>query len=100
MALGRSLVSPFVLFLIFGDRDGVSAGEPAVEINVGTAARAKRARRLDGGLAANWTKTAGRFGHGRIYGRDAPGGQQVFLRNAATRGEARYTAFSQPKWIG
>ena len=95
-ALCRTLVAPFVLFLIFRDRDGISPGKPAVEVDVGAAARAERARRLRGGFAANRTKTAGRFSHSKIYGRDAALGQHVFLGLSG----ARYTALSQPKWIG
>jgi len=69
MALRRPLVAPLVLFLVFRDRYGIDAGQPAVQIDVGTAARAERPRRLHGGLAANRTKMAGCLRHKRNMGR-------------------------------
>ena len=69
MALSRPLVAPFVLFLVFRDRYGIDAGQPAVQVDVGTAARAKWPRRLHGGLAANRTKMAGCLRHKRNMGR-------------------------------
>ena len=101
MALRRPLVAPLVLFLVFRDRYGIDAGQPAVQIHVGTAARAERPRRLRGGLTANRTKMARRFGPGRVYGRDAAPRQDVFLgTSGGNLNRAPYTAFSQPKWIG
>jgi len=42
MRLNRTLVAPFVLFFVFRHRYGIDAGKPAVEIDIGAAARAKR----------------------------------------------------------
>jgi len=42
MRLNRTLVAAFVLFFVFRHRYGIDAGKPAVEIDIGAAARAKR----------------------------------------------------------
>jgi hypothetical protein len=37
-AVGRAFVTPLVFFFIVNSWDGVSAGQPAVQIDIGTAA--------------------------------------------------------------
>ena len=69
MAFSRTLVAPFILFLVFRNRYGIGAGQPAVQIDIGAAARAKRPQCFYGELAANWTKMARRFRHRRNMGR-------------------------------
>jgi hypothetical protein len=64
MALSRTFIGPFILFLVFSDGYRIDAREPAVQIDIGAAPRAERPRRRHGGLAADRTQTAGRFRHG------------------------------------
>ncbi len=72
MALVRTFIAPFILFLVFSDGYRVDAREPAVQIDIGAAARAERPRRRRCRLAANRTKWARRFGHGFEYGSASP----------------------------
>src|ERR1700739_2791130 len=68
MALRLTFFTPFVLFLVFRYGYGIDARQPAVQIDIGTAARAKRSQCFRRGLAANRTKMARRFGHGANMG--------------------------------
>jgi hypothetical protein len=54
-----AILAPLVLFLVFRRRDGITAGEPAVEIDVGAAFRAERPEGFIGGLAADRAFGAG-----------------------------------------
>lgn len=79
-------------------RNGIAAFEPAMKINVGTAFRAKRARRISRRFYAYWAGPE--RGSGFVFA-------CVFAKQGISHGRRQfclkktsYTLFSQPEWTG
>src|SRR5579863_2104242 len=85
-----ALLAPLVLLLVFRHRHRIDAGEPAVEIDVGAAARAERTKRLGNRLAADRTESAARgIRHADKYGTHA-GRCQPLHRHSGSRAQRGY----------
>ena len=118
MLRSGTVVPLFVFLFVLGYRDGIDAGQPAMQVDVGAALGAERLEHLVHGLAADGAEFAVfGFRHDRNMGHleccanpfaVMPGlgrkkswmaGTSPAMTNALCPCQ-RQTVLSQPKWIG